>query len=277
MLRYLMNIPEPEDYDPFQVMNALETGILAHSLMETLGNSDMNADEFHDLCNREFDCFLAQNPPLITENVPGAKEQFLDMMETAYEMDPHREIVAAEEDIRCVHESGVSIHGFPDRVEKMDDGGVLIVDFKTGRVRSHVEDDIATCLQVVIYAYLMEQTGLRVSNCEYRYIRRGETVTCRYDDDMKQKLNDLLKNFKESLENGYFPAACTGEGGWENCKFCKYQSLCQNLGAEDMIIPDEDPGEEQVKTGSAATQTKTEKTLFKDQPSNVDHAQGGDI
>lgn len=34
MLCYILGIPEPEDYDPFVVMNAMDTGTLAHSLME---------------------------------------------------------------------------------------------------------------------------------------------------------------------------------------------------------------------------------------------------
>ena len=40
-------IPEPEDYDPFVIMNALDTGTLAHSLMEQLGGRDMSREDFH--------------------------------------------------------------------------------------------------------------------------------------------------------------------------------------------------------------------------------------
>ena len=130
--------------------------------------------------------------PLIAENVPPVRDQFLEMMETAYEKDTHRKIVLEEEDIYCTHESGVKIHGYPDRVEKLDDGTYLIVDFKSGRNIKHVQDDIGTCLQVIIYAYLMEQKGFKISGGEFRYIRRGETVSCKYDDEMKQKLFDKL-------------------------------------------------------------------------------------
>ncbi|MCR5088248.1 MAG: PD-(D/E)XK nuclease family protein [Oscillospiraceae bacterium] len=226
MLGYILGIPEPEDYDPFVVMNAMDTGTLAHSLMEELGGTDMDREEFLSLSEEYFDRFIREHPPLIAENVLPVKAQFLDMMETAYDMDPHREIALEEEDISCTHESGVRIHGFPDRVEKLEDGSYLVVDFKSGRTVSHVQDDIGTCLQVIIYAYLTEQKGFRVSGGEYRYIRLGETVTCRYDDDMKRQLLERLTLFKNSLRSGDFPVAEITEGGDDPCHFCKYKAIC---------------------------------------------------
>ena len=226
MLKYIMGIPEPEDYDPFEIISAMDIGTLAHSLMEVLGGEPMDSDAFRKKSEEYFDRFLKEHPPLIAENVPAVRDQFLEMMDSAYHMDPHREIALEEEDIYCTHESGVKIHGFPDRVEKLDDGTYLVVDFKSGRSVKHVQDDIATCLQVIIYAYLMEQKGFRVSGGEYRYIRRGETVTCRFDNDMKQQLSDRLTLFKNSMQSGSFPAANASENGEDPCKYCKYISIC---------------------------------------------------
>ncbi len=235
MLCYILGIPEPEDYDPFVVMNAMDTGTLAHSLMEELGGTDMSREAFLSLSNEYFDRFIREHPPLIAENVPLVKEQFLEMMETAYGMDPHREIALEEEDISCAHESGVRIHGFPDRVEKLEDGTYLVVDFKSGRTVGHVQDDIGTCLQVIIYAYLMEQRGFQVSRGEYRYIRLGETVTCRYDDDMKRQLMERLTLFKNSMHNGDFPVAQIEEGGDDPCHFCKYKAICGRSKEEGTV------------------------------------------
>lgn len=239
MLAYLLGIPEPEDYDPFEIMTALDTGILAHSLMEVLGGTSMSKEAFMKLSEEYFDRFLAGHPPLITENVYLVKGQFLDMMETAYEKDPHGEVVLEEKDISCLHESGVRIHGFPDRVEKLDDGSYLVVDFKSGRRITHVQDDIGTCLQVIIYAYLMEQMGFHIAGGEYRYLRLGEKVTCRYDDDMKQQLLDCMNQFKEYMQKGYFPAAVPSEDE-DPCKYCKYKGMCGNVMAPET---DEEGGE----------------------------------
>ena len=226
MLGYILGIPEPEDHDPFEIMNALDNGTLAHSLMEALGSSPMSRDEFMELAGEYFDRFLKEHPPLIGGNVAAVRDQFMEMMETAYETDPHREVVLGEEDVSCTHESGVRIHGFPDRVEKLDDGTCLVVDFKTGRRVAHVQDDIGTCLQVVIYAYLMEQKGARVSGGEYRYIRTGDTVTCRYDEDMKRQLAERLEEFREALLKGDFPAAMPTEENVDPCRYCKYIGIC---------------------------------------------------
>lgn len=235
MLCYILGIPEPEDYDPFVVMNAMDTGTLAHLLMEELGGTDMSKEAFLSLSDEYFDRFIREHPPLIAENVPPVKEQFLEMMETAYGMDPHREIALEEEDISCAHESGVRIHGFPDRVEKLEDGTYLVVDFKSGRTVGHVQDDIGTCLQVIIYAYLMEQRGFKVSGGEYRYIRLGETVTCRYDDDMKRQLFERLTFFKNSMLSGDFPVAEIEEGGDDPCHFCKYKAICGRTKEEGTV------------------------------------------
>ena len=226
MLRYLLGIPEPEDYDPFQVMTALDTGLLAHSMMEELGNTSLSREEFLKLSEEAFERFLKSHPPLVAENVPAVREQFLDMMETAYGMDPHREVILEEEDIQCTHESGVRIHGYPDRVEKLEDGSCLIVDFKSGRQVVHEQDDIDTCLQVIIYAYLMEQSGASVSGGEYRYLRLGETVSCRYDDEMKRSLSERLETFQRCMRDGSFPTVQESEDGTDPCRFCKYGLIC---------------------------------------------------
>ena len=162
---------------------------------------------------------------------------FLDMMESAYNMDPRRETVLKEEDIHCVHETGVKIHGYPDRVEKLDDGSYLIVDFKSGRTVVHEEDDIETCLQVMIYAYLMEKKGYNVSGAEYRYIRLGKTVKCRYDDEMKARLADKLSAFRRQLEEAEFPvspyAITRTAQDPDPCRFCKFGMICgKNSGKE---------------------------------------------
>ena len=158
------------------------------------------------------------------------------MMVTAYEMDPNREVLLKEEDVQCTHESGVELHGYPDRVERLEDGSCLIVDFKSKRRIDHVQDDIDTCLQVVIYSYLMEQKGLKVSGAEYRYIRLGETVSCRYDEEIKQKLSEKLEYFRSCMEKGEFPLAeqpAENDSGNDPCRYCKYGEICGKQIEED--------------------------------------------
>ncbi len=240
MLGHIIGLPQPDDYDPFEVIPASDAGTLAHSLMEELANSGMSEEEFLKRAGEAFDRYLLQNPPLVPEKAVGEREQFLDMMQNAYEMDPKFEVVLKEEDIHSEHESGVKLHGFPDRIEKMTDGTYRVVDFKTGRKLMHTQDDIDTCLQTVIYAYLMEKKGFKISGTEYRYLRLNETVTCKYDDEMKTKLTVKLNEFKEKLETADYPiselAISRTKDDPDPCKYCKYGMICgkpQKGGLED--------------------------------------------
>ena len=232
MLKTILNIPEPDEDDPFKVLAANESGNIAHSLMKELGNSRMTLEDFLELSEKYFEKFLAENPPLLDRNARTEKAEFLEMMETAYKTDPHREVVFSEEEVRCTHESGVGIHGFPDRVEKEDDGTYIVVDFKTARQKKHDEDDIETCLQNVMYAYLMEQNGFKISGTEYRYIRLGESVFCKYDDEIKGKLFEKLTKFREHLEAADFPIPAEAyeenrsDGDPDPCAYCKYGMIC---------------------------------------------------
>ena len=189
----------------------------------------------HSICvkiaREYFERYIDEHPPLIPKNVENKRHQFLEMMELAFDKDPHREVVLKEEDIHCTHEtSGIKIHGFPDRVEKLDDGTCLIVDYKTGNKLKHIPNDEYTCLQVLIYAYLMEQKGYKVSKCEYRYIRLGQTIECDWNEDIKGLLHNVLMGFKGSMLGGDFQLATeipiTDPEEEDPCKFCKYSSVC---------------------------------------------------
>jgi hypothetical protein len=51
----------------------------------------------------------------------------------------------------------------------------------------------------------MEQKGFKISGGEYRYIRLGETVSCKYDQEMKDALKLKLTDFKDRLLSADFP------------------------------------------------------------------------
>jgi len=229
MLKNLIGIKEPEECDPFEVISSLDIGILAHSLMEQLANSNMDHDSFIGLSREFFDRFIDEHPPLIPEEVKPIKDNFIEIMENAYKHYPNNEVIFKEEDIHCTHESGIKLHGFPDCVEKLKDGTFLIVDYKSGSTIKHSKDDFASCFQTIVYAYLLEKKGYKVSGCEYRYLRfDDDPITCKYDDEMKEKLTKALELFKKTMKDGDFrcnPLACD---------FCKYGSICGKLTEIDI-------------------------------------------
>ncbi len=221
-LSNVLGIKEPETDDPFEVINAKDNGSLAHSLMMELGERHSAKDVFLKHAEKAFDDFLIQRPPVHSDDAVRQKKQFLRMMEKAWEQDPGRDILLSEEKKYAEHPSGVRLYGIPDRVEKTEDGKYLIVDFKTGRRISHQQDDITTCLQVLIYAFMMEQEGLEIAGCEYRYLRHQKTISCKYDETMKNALQERLTQFQEALVSGDFPCAPSED----NCRYCKLNMLC---------------------------------------------------
>lgn len=229
----LLKINAEDDYDPYQVIAATEQGTLVHSLMEYLSeHKDISLEEFKKFAGECFDEYLKISVPLIIEKSDTTREQFIEMAENGWKMDHKypRELLFKEEDRYVKHESGITIHGFPDRVEKMDNGKAVIIDFKTESSRNnHHKDDIDSCLQVVIYAYIVEKTmNVEVDHCEYRILRFEDgIVTCKYDDEIKAQLNEKLMQFKKAIEKADFEIGeMTKEEEKKICRYCRLGSIC---------------------------------------------------
>lgn len=236
-LTRVCHLPEKEEDNPSEIINASDTGTLAHSLMEEIiTHKEMDKDSFLILADKAFEDFLLSRPPLHPSSVKEKKKDFLRMMADAYMMDPHNEVVAAEEDYRATHSEGILIHGYPDRVEKTKDGRYIIADFKTKRHLDHKENDIETCLQVVIYAWLLREHGIPIMDCEYRYMRLKETVHCSYDAKREAELAEKLKTFRDALENGTFGKTTDSS----NCRYCTMKDICSREGeAEEMGVEED--------------------------------------
>jgi len=215
-------LPEDEPDDPFMVLSAADIGTLAHAMMEELAAKDMPKADFLKLSEKAFNDFLVGRPPIHKDDADKERKEFLKMMDSAYDQDPHNEVISAEEEYTYDHPSGVKLHGFPDRVEKDKEGNLIIADFKSGRTITHIKNDIDTCFQVVVYAWLLEQAGTDISRCDYRYLRKNRTITCDYNDDMKNKLNEKLVQFKTAVETNDFPR----NENETSCKYCKMRDIC---------------------------------------------------
>lgn len=222
-LTRILGVKETEADDPFVVISPAALGTLVHALMEQLGSTPCNREEFLQHADAVFEQFLLSRPPIHKDSAAAEKKAFLNIMRNAFDSDPGNEVLASEEDASILHSSGVPLCGVPDRVEKTSEGAYIIADYKTGRKIRHKPNDIHTCLQVVIYAYLLEQHGIPISRCEYRYLRDRLTVECNYDSAMKQALNAKMLEFKNTLDTGIFPPARTEDA----CKFCTLQVICR--------------------------------------------------
>ena len=238
LFQNLLKIPQPEDYDPYEVIPATEQGTLAHALMEYLPEHPMSKRQFSEFSGTVFDEYMHISVPLIADKIGNVREEFVEMMENGWEMDHRfqRKVAFKEEDKEALHEaSGVMIHGYPDRVEFTPERKAVIIDFKTERdLYAHLQDDIDTCLQVVMYAYIVEKTmGCEVDHCEYRMLRfdadKG-VITCKYDDEIRKQLTEKLLEFRRCMEQGDFAIeAMSKEEEKERCRYCKYGKICGKI------------------------------------------------
>lgn len=223
-LTRIVGIPDEEEDDPFTVIDAKALGSLAHAMMKQLAEESMTEAQFLQRCEAAFDRFLTERPPIHTHDAEKEKADFLKMMQTSYRMDPGNEILSSETEYAFTHPCGIRLKGFPDRLEKEPDGSLIIADFKTKRRFDHKKDDINTCLQVVVYAWLCEQAGYPVTRCDYRYIRKGKTISCTYDVLRKAQLEEKLQQFKDALTANRFPKNPGKQD--ENCRYCKLSDVC---------------------------------------------------
>lgn len=222
-LTKILGAKQLEEDDPFVVIDHLKLGTLAHELMKGLADSYCDKDTFLQRADAAFDMFLKRRPPIHQDAAAKEKKVFLNMMKIAHEEDPGNEVVFSEEKKNCVHSTGILLEGYPDRVEKIGEDEYIIADYKTGKKIDHEENDIDTCLQAVIYAYMLEQQGMHITECQYRYLRSGMTIRCRYDDDMKRRLDAKLQELKDALDTGNFPYS---DDVKNVCKYCKIKHIC---------------------------------------------------
>lgn len=130
-LTKILQLEEPEEDDPSQVIPASDLGSMAHFMMQVMAENQYSKREFLDICSRTFDDFLITRPPVYEDDAKREKRNFVHMMEMAYDVDPHNEVLAAEEKLCYKHPCGVKLAGYPDRIEKDEDGNIGVVDFKT--------------------------------------------------------------------------------------------------------------------------------------------------
>lgn len=220
-LQNILGISQAETDDPMTTVAANDFGTLAHSMMELIANNPISKDEFLQKGEEMFDEFMKSRPSNQSYAVEMRKTEFMEAIETAYDTDEGNEVAIAEGWIEAEHPSGITLYGFPDRVEKLKDGTYIIADYKTGNTVKHKENDVVSCMQALLYAFMVEQNyGYTISSCEYRYMKKGVTVKCAYNDSVKKEVSNILDYFKNAIDNSMFEAECS------DCKYCTFESIC---------------------------------------------------
>lgn len=143
---------------------------------------------------------------------------------------------------------GIVIRGKIDRMDQRDDGAVLILDYKTGKVDfspNHIEQ--GTHFQALLYLLAAERTfhnsstgilfydlkkgeirrGILLEECHPKEIKkamtRGHVVSGEKYQTLKEKGLDHLKQLALSMTQGDFSPHPSST----NCMSCEYMTLCR--------------------------------------------------
>jgi putative RecB family exonuclease len=124
---------------------------------------------------------------------------------------------------------GIKLRGFIDRVDKLDSGGLSIIDYKTNK-ELFTADYLANDLQLTIYQMAAEQTWqLPVERLTLYHLRSNTACSCPpRDNNQLEQTRQLVLEVAENIAQGKFPAVesefCPCDFP-EHCPYYRHQYL----------------------------------------------------
>ncbi len=148
---------------------------------------------------------------------------------------------------------GIKVRGFIDRVDKLESGGLAIIDYKTNKelfTNEYVEND----LQLTIYQMAAEQTWqLPVENLTLYHLRSNTPCTCpSRDTTVKEQVRRLVNEVAENIVQEKFPAT---ENQFCPCDFPEH---CPYYRHQYMLAAAPEAVQQNVLPGIAIADTVTE-------------------
>jgi len=115
---------------------------------------------------------------------------------------------------------GIKLRGFMDRVDKLDSGGLSIVDYKTNQAL-FTRDDLEKNLQLTLYQLAAEQTWhLPVERLILYHLRSNTPCSCAPRDEARlEEARHLVLRVAEDITEGRFPAT---ENQYCPCDFAEH-------------------------------------------------------
>ncbi|HKK54046.1 MAG TPA: PD-(D/E)XK nuclease family protein, partial [Patescibacteria group bacterium] len=116
-----------------------------------------------------------------------------------------------------------SIKGAIDRVDKLEDGTVEVIDYKTGRVKDKL--DPKDKRQLMIYQLALENVlNLKVSKLSYYFLdSEGHKLSFTATDKQLEKLQEQLQEEIEQIKSMDFSPTPSSR----TCSYCDFNSICE--------------------------------------------------
>lgn len=132
---------------------------------------------------------------------------------------PEPEVLHTEEWFE-VEISGTKVAGRIDRIDRMPDGSVVVIDYKTGKARS--QEDADDSLQLSIYAIAArEKWGYDVSQLVFHNLEGNVPVVSRRTEFQLAETRDQVLDVARKIAAGEFDPKPDF-----HCNFCAFRGLC---------------------------------------------------
>jgi ATP-dependent helicase/nuclease subunit B len=255
--RHLLGVEAPDDqeYDPDRWLDAAQRGLLLHELFELAGHRFQERQRTLDAATVRTEMLELTESVLATwsEQVPPPSQAVFeseqaDLRQCALAFLDLERQAAAERHAAVWHlfehwiggpraefllpdGSRIALKGRVDRVDRLPDGRLRVVDYKTGQAERFRPSSKAAplaggrLLQPALYAAAV--SGLHdgaPTDFEYRFpTPRGRGARISYDAGMLREAGPVVATLLEHLAAGSFVAT----DDKEDCRFCAYQAVCR--------------------------------------------------
>lgn len=143
---------------------------------------------------------------------------------------------------------GIKVRGFIDRVDKLDSGGLSIIDYKTNQ-ELFTTDHLKNSLQLTIYQMAAEQTwGLPVEKLTLYHLRSNTPQACPPREENKlNEARQTVLDVADQIVKGNFPAT---ENNFCPCDFAEHCPYYRH----QFIVATPQPNVQQPLPGIAAAE-----------------------
>lgn len=236
--KYIKNLEKIEESD----ISYLAFGNLFHKSAEFFVASDYKAPT--DECiNKGFQQLKEEEKAIITQSAKDTCTKYLQSLEKYYKSD--NTFLKAEEKIKEVKvhlkDLTVELYGIIDRIDKTPNNNYVVIDYKTSKNRKEFDNKIENlfnsnlkekrntyALQILFYAYLLQQKGYNVIDTQliYPHLLQKDS-SCTVSEYNNAIHNEYEEHLKACLEEIF-----DKEKDWnntKNCKYCDYTEICSNF------------------------------------------------
>ena len=253
LMRYVLRAKKPDDpeFSPEQWLSPIDKGSLLHNVYQRAledasdAGLDVASDGFEvrvmQILDDEIERMRAQLPPpgesvfrLEYDNLREDARAFVAMVR-----EDNREFVRFElafgergappVELELPDGRKLNVTGRIDRVDRLADGSLVVVDYKTGSSFSFTEKsriyDGGRRLQHALYAKAAEQLfGARVARAEYHFpSRKSQNHRAKYEAAQLRDGMLLVSTLLDFVANGWFVPTNVPD----DCKFCDYALACR--------------------------------------------------